>query len=254
MPLQTSYKQGTFSWVDLVAKEAATAKKFYGALFGWTFDDHAGHSMCKLNGQLVAALIPMGQERAYWNIYVAVDDIDETIRKAAANGGEVIQEPFDIMDSGRTAVVRDPSGAALALWQAKKHPGAGVRDEPGALCWNELYTTNAEAAGRFYTSTLGWQTETMDMGPAGTYTLFQRAGEGKKGNVGGMMNMPPGMEGVPSHWLAYFQVADIDVATRKARELGAKVNMGPTDIPNIGRFSIVQDPQGATFALFEMRH
>jgi uncharacterized protein len=252
MPTQTSYKQGTFSWVDLVTKDAEAAKKFYGALLGWTFDNHpAGHSMCKLNGQHVAAIIPMGMETAYWNIYVAVDDIDETTRKAAANGGKVIQEPFDIMDAGRTAVVQDPSGAALALWQAKKHLGAGVKDEPGALCWNELYTTNADAAGRFYANTLGWETETMDMGPAGPYTLFQRAGEGKQGNVGGMRDMPPGMKGRPSHWLAYFMVTDVDAATQKASDLGAKVNLGPMDIPHIGRFSLVQDPQGARFALFE---
>jgi uncharacterized protein len=255
VPIQTSYKHGTFSWVDLVTKDAAAAKKFYGELLGWTFDDQpAGHSMCQLNGQSVAALIQLGLEVAHWNIYVAVDDIDETTKKAEANGGKVIQEPFDIMDAGRTAVVQDPSGAALALWQAKQHPGAGVRDEPGALCWTELYTTNAEAAGKFYVSTLGWRTETVNMEPAGSYTFFQRAGEGRDGNVGGMLDMPPGMKGAPSHWLAYFMVTDVDAATRKASGLGAKVKMDPMDIPDTGRFSIIQDPQGATFALFQMSH
>lgn len=254
MPTQTSYKQGTFSWVDLVTRDANAAKQFYGALLGWSFDDLPGHTMCKLNGQAVAAIIQYGDERAYWNIYVAVDDIEETTRKAAASGGTVVQEPFEIPGAGRTAVVKDPSGAALALWQATGHIGAGVRDEPGALCWNELYTTNSAAAGKFYASTLGWQMETMDMGPAGTYTLFQRAGEGKAGNVGGMADMPPGLKDVPSHWVAYFQVTDVDAATRKARDLGAKVNMEPMDIPQIGRFSLLHDPQGAGFALFQMGH
>lgn len=254
MPTQTSYKPGTFSWVDLVTRDANAAKQFYGALLGWSFDDLPGLSMARLNGQAVAAIIPRGNERAYWNIYVAVDDIEATTRKAAASGGKVIEEPFEIPGAGRTAVVKDPSGAAIAFWQGTGHIGAGVKNEPGALCWNELFTTNSAAAGKFYTDTFGWQTETMDMGPEGTYTLFQRPGQGKAENVGGMADMPPGLPGVPSHWLAYFQVTDVDASTRKARELGAKVVKEPTDIPHVGRFSLLHDPQGAGFALFTMGH
>lgn len=263
MPTITSYKHGTFSWVDLHTTDAAAAKKFYGELFGWTFDDMpAGpgmtYTMCKLNGETACALYRMGDNEKgappHWASYVTVDDIEETTRKAAASGGKVIEQPFDVMDVGRMAVVQDPSGAVICFWQAKKHIGATVKNEPGALCWNELYTTNVDAAGKFYTSTLGWQTEAVDMGPMGTYTLFQHPGQGKDGNAGGMMAMPPNMKGAPSHWLAYFLVADADAATKKAESLGAKTLMPPTDIPNIGRFSIVQDPQGAVLALYKNAH
>lgn len=261
MTTYTKHEHGTFSWVDLATTDAASAKKFYGGLFGWTFDDMpAGpgstYSMCKLGGKRVCALYTMGREMQgvppNWTSYVTVDDVDATTKKAAANGGTIIKDAFDVMDVGRMSLVQDPSGAVLALWQAKKHHGADVKNEPGALTWNEVFTTNVDAAGKFYAQTLGWKTEAVDMGKMGTYTLFQNAGE--KNNAGGMMAMPPNMKGVPSHWLAYFQVTDCDASTKKVGELGGKVMMPPMDIPNIGRFSIVQDREGATFGLFKMGH
>jgi uncharacterized protein len=263
MPTRTEYKHGTFSWVDLGTTDPDAAKKFYGGLFGWTFSDMpAGpgmtYSMCKMGAHDVAALFKMGPEMkgvpSHWTSYVTVDNVDERTKKVVASGGKVIKEPFDVMDVGRMALVQDPSGGTLSFWQPKKHIGAGVVQDPGSLCWNELFSTNVDAAGKFYVQTVGWKTETMDMGPMGTYTLFQRPGEGKEGNVGGMMAMPPTMKDVPSHWLAYFAVADIDASTKKATDLGGKTVVPPTDIPNIGRFSIIRDPQGAVLALFKMMH
>ncbi|MSP26221.1 MAG: VOC family protein, partial [Myxococcales bacterium] len=125
---------------------------------------------------------------------------------------------------------------------------------PGALCWNELFTTDVGAAGAFYTGTLGWETASFDMGPMGMYTLFSRAGEGKEGQVGGMMAMPPEMQGAPSNWLTYFAVVDVDASAATVSALGGTVVSPPADIPNIGRFAIVQDPQGATFALYKNMH
>jgi uncharacterized protein len=263
MPTQTSYKQGTFSWVDLSTTDTAAAKKFYGELFGWSFDDQpAGpgmtYSMCKLDSKHVCALTTMGPGKEglppHWSSYITVDDVDAVTKKAASSGGTVVAPPFDVMDVGRMSVVQDPSGAVVCLWQAKRHQGADVVKEPGTLAWNELFTTDVDRAGKFYVDTLGWQTQAVDMGPMGTYTLFQRPGEGYDGNVAGMMPMPPNMKGVPSHWLAYFGVADADASTKKAGALGAKTIVPPTDIPNIGRFSIVQDPQGAVFALYQHGH
>jgi len=261
MPNRTEYKHGTFSWVDLGTTDSAAAKKFYGALFGWTFDDMpAGpgmtYTMCKLNGQDAAALYTMDKSMQgvppHWASYIAVDDVDAIAKKVTSAGGKVVKEPFDVLDAGRMVVVEDPTGAIVSFWQGKKHIGAGIVNEPGSLTWNELFTNNVDRAGKFYVQTVGWKTESVDMGPMGTYTLFKRAGE--DGNAGGMMNIPPNMQGVPPHWLAYFAVADCDASAKKAGELGGKVAVPPTDIPNIGRFAIVQDPQGATFALFKMGH
>lgn len=262
MATQTSYKQGNFSWIELNTTDASKAKRFYAELFGWTFDDRpAGpgmtYSMVKLGDRHVAGLFEMSKEMAavapsHWGSYVTVDDVDATAKKVEPNGGKLIDAPFDVMDVGRMAVVQDPAGAILRLWTAKKRLGADVKNEPGALCWNEVYTTNVDAAGTFYANVIGWQLEPVDMGPMGTYTLFRVPGE--ENNSGGMMPMPPNMKGVPSHWLAYIQVEDCDASTKKASDLGAKTLVPPMDIPNIGRFSIVQDPTGAAFALYKNAH
>jgi predicted enzyme related to lactoylglutathione lyase len=263
MPKQTKYEPGTFSWVELATTNGDAAKKFYGGLFGWSFDDHPVgpgmiYSMAKLDGQVVGALYTMDEAMKgvppNWLSYITVDDADAVTKKATRNGGKVMKEPFDVMTFGRMAVLADPSGAVFAVWQPKDHIGAHVKQDPGSFCWNELFTTNVDAAGKFYVETFGWKTEAVDMGPMGTYTLFKRDGAAKDKNEGGMLPMPPNMKGVPSNWVAYFAVNDCDASTKKANELGAKTLAAPMDIPNVGRFSIVQDPQGAAFALFKTAH
>lgn len=262
MPKQTKYEPGTFSWVELATTDAEAAKKFYGGLFGWTFDDSpAGpdmtYTMAKLGGETACGMFKMGKEMQgvppNWLSYVSVADADAVAKKAVQNGGKVMKEPFDVMTYGRMAVLTDPSGAHVAVWQPKQHIGAGVKQDPGSLCWNELYTSNVDAAGKFYVNTFGWKTKSIDMGPMGTYTLFNREGDDKN-NAGGMMPMPPNMKGVPSNWVAYFAVTDCDASTKKVTDLGGKTIAPPMDIPNIGRFSIVADPQGAVFALFTTAH
>lgn len=263
MPKQTKYAPGTFSWVELATTEGDAAKKFYGGLFGWSFDDHPVgpgmiYSMANLDGQVVGALYTMGEGMKgmppNWLSYITVDDADAVTKKATRNGGKVMKEPFDVMTFGRMAVLADPSGAVFAVWQPKDHIGAHVKQEPGSLCWNELFTTNVDAAGKFYVETFGWKTEAVDMGPMGTYTLFNRGDAAKDKNEGGMLPMPPNMKGVPSNWVAYFAVSDCDASTKKVNELGGKTLAPPTDIPKVGRFSLVQDPQGAVFALFTNAH
>lgn len=258
----TEHKHGTFSWIELATTDAAAAKKFYGELFGWKFDDmpmgpDAVYTMANLGeGKIVGALYKMGAEMAgappHWSSYVTVDNVDERTKKVTASGGKVVKEPFDVMDVGRMSVVQDPTGATLCLWQAKKHIGATIKDVPGSLCWNEVYSSNVDASGKFYRDVLGWKLEPHDMGPMGVYTLFKQ--DMDKGGVGGMMSITPDMKGMPSHWCAYLASDDVDASTKKVTDLGGKVMVPPTDIPNIGRFSIVADPQGAAFALYKNMH
>jgi len=151
-------------------------------------------------------------------------------------------EPFDVMDAGRMAFVMDPSGAAVALWQANQHVGAGLVNEPGTVVWNELITSDPKAVS-FYEDVLGVTTNTVDMG-AGKYTMFQVAGK----EVGG--TMPPMAEGVPNHWHVYFSVEDTDATAAKVKELGGTVVVEPFDTP-IGKMAVVADPQGAVFSLFQ---
>ena len=111
-------------------------------------------------------------------------------------------------------------------------------------------TPNVDVAGKFYCTTFDWTAEPMDMGPAGTYTIF-RAGSTQ---IGGMMATPAQMKDVPPHWLTYFGVTDCDGTVKKVGELGGKVLRPPTDIPNVGRFAVCRDGQGAAFAVFKAQN
>ncbi len=115
----------------------------------------------------------------------------------------------------------------------------------GTFCWNELMTGNVDGARDFYSKLFGWTYEEKDMGPAGIYTLFNQGDQ----QVGGCMALP--QEGIPAHWMSYVNVDDVDASTNKAKELGAQVFVEPTDIPNIGRFSVIKDPTGATLGLYK---
>jgi hypothetical protein len=149
------------------------------------------------------------------------------------------------MDAGRMAIIQDPSHAIFALWQGKQHIGARIVDQPGTLVWTELATNNEAAAGEFYTKLFGWSTETMQ-GPM-PYTVFKRGDK----HAGGMMKIAAEWGNVPPNWLVYFGVSDTDATVARAIQLGAKTLVPATDIPNVGRFSVIQDPQGAVFAIIK---
>src|SRR6266702_5473914 len=253
MPERTSYTQGTPNWVDLQASDQGAAKAFYSGLFGWTYDDQpmpdgAVYSMAMLGGHQVAAIAPQPPEMSaagvppMWNTYLAVDSVDDAVAKVEAAGGKVAMAPFDVMDAGRMAFVMDPSGAAVALWQANQHIGATLVNEPGTVSWNELITSNPDAA-KFYEQVLGMTTAAMDMGQ-GVYTLFEADGK----QVGGTTE--PQMPGVPNHWHVYFAVADADATVAKVRETGGSVLVEPFDTPVV-RIAVLQDQQGATFSIIK---
>jgi uncharacterized protein len=253
MATRTEYAHGEFCWADLSTTNPEAAKRFYGGLFGWQFEDMpAGpgmtYTMWKLKGHYVAAVYALEKERQsqgvppHWLPYINVRSVDDIAKKVAQGGGRVLLGPQDVMDAGRDAHIQDPTGGRVAVWQATKFIGAELINETGAICWNELATPSADVAGRFYRTTFDWAGEPVDMGPAGTYTIF-KAGTIQ---VGGMMEM----KNVPPNWLTYFAVTDCDEAAKKAKDLGGEVLRAPDDIPNIGRFAVCRDGQGAAFALF----
>jgi predicted enzyme related to lactoylglutathione lyase len=184
----------------------------------------------------------------HWNSYVTVPDADESVKKAEALGAKVFAPPFDVMDAGRMAVLQDPTGAVFQVWQPKNHIGAKIVEEPGALCWTELNTRDPKAAESFYTGLFGWTAKHSEPQPGMEYTEFSVQGKPSIGMMPMNEHMP---EHVPSYWMPYFQVDDADASVAKVKELGGKVMVPPTDIPNTGRFAIVNDPQGAMFAVFK---
>ena len=145
------------------------------------------------------------------------------------------------------AVVQDPTGAVFALWQAKEHKGAGIYNGPGLFCWNELGTTDTQKAGEFYSNVFGWTREGFSASPI-EYTMFKNGDRG----AGGMYKITPEMGPIPPHWLVYFAVDDCDAKVQKATELGARVMKPADDIPSVGRFAILLDPQGAAFAIIKL--
>jgi len=253
MPKRTSYAEGTPNWVDLQTTDQAAAKSFYGALFGWSFEDQPTpqgpvYSMALKGEGVVAGIAPQSPEMAaqsvppMWNTYLAVEDVDAASERVTAAGGQLAMAPFDVMDAGRMAFALDPSGAAVALWQAKDHIGATLVNEPGTLIWNELLTTDPGSALPFYGAVVGLEAETMDMGDS-PYTVLKAGGEQVAGSA------PPPMEGVPNHWHVYFAVEDAAEATAKATSLGGEVINGPFATP-IGTMAALRDPQGAVFSVF----
>lgn len=245
---RTAHPPGTFSWVHLAAPDPEAAKAFYGGLFGWGMEDlpagEAGtYTLCRLGGRAVAGISGRGagdQGPPGWTSYITVRSADEAARRAAELGGTVAAEPADVMDAGRTARVADPTGASVALWEPRTHIGAERVNEPGCFSWNELATRDPEAAGRFYESLLGWRLETPD--GLGGYQVIANDGRSN----GGIRRIG---DDEPAGWTVFFTVADIEAATAMARELGGSVPLGPLELPT-GRFAMVQDPQGAAFALF----
>lgn len=252
------YAPGTFCWVELGTTDGDAAKKFYTTLFGWDFEDHsmgpAGvYTMLKRDGKDVGALYQMPAEMTSmgippnWLSYASVASADEAAAKAKSLGAKLMQEPFDVMDVGRMAVVQDPTGAVFALWEARAHKGAGVVNIPNSHCWNELATPDTAKAGDFYSGLFGWGKNVQQMGPM-TYTSFMNG----ERPAGGMYTPPPEMGEMPPHWLVYFAVDDTDAMVAKATELGATTCAPPMDIPGTGRFAILQDPQGAAFAIIKL--
>jgi len=250
-----SYKPGTFCWADLATTNPTGAKRFYSELFGWKTQDNplpggGAYTLARINGGDIAGLMGMPEKGIppHWNSYVAVANVDEATNKATSLGGKILAPPMDVMDLGRMAVIQDPSGAELSLWQAKKHIGAGRVGEHGALVWNELQTRNVDACGAFYTKLFGWKTETRKGVFVETYTLFNQGAEPRAGMMPMSKQTPAN---VPSHWTVYFMVNDCDATAKKVGSLGGKAVMPPTDIPDVGRFSMFFDPEGAFFAVLQ---
>lgn len=252
------HEPGTFCWCELATTDALAAKKFYTELMGWSVADRPigpdmVYSMLQVRGRNVAALYGMGRDDrlrgvpAHWLCYVSVADADESVARARALGAEVIHDAGDVMDAGRMAVLRDPTGAVLALWQPRRTAGAAVAGELGTAAWMELYTDDPDRARGFYTSLFGWTTKTSETG-GGPYTVFSNGGT----QVAGMMRIADDWVGMPPTWMVYFMVDDCDRAVAATKRAGGTVDAGPMDVPGVGRFATVRDPQGAGFAVITM--
>lgn len=257
MSERASYAPGTPCWVDLGSPDLDASIEFYGALLGWEVPENenmeqtGGYRRATKNGIDVAGMMPLMQEGQppAWSTYVSVTDAEATAAAVTGAGGSVIAEPMDVLGMGHMAVFADPSGAVFGIWQPGTFHGAGLVNEPGALSWNELNTRDLDGAKAFYGAVFGWTFEDNDMGEAGSYTTINNG----ESMVGGILNMDErGVpEGVPAHWQVYFAVEDTDASVTQATGSGGGVMVPPMEVP-AGRFSILTDPHGASFAVIAL--
>jgi hypothetical protein len=251
---RSEYPPGTFCWIDLATTDGDASKAFYGNLLGWSFEDvptgeDSVYSLGKLKDREVAGVFAMGEDQAgmppHWNSYVSVVSTDDAAKRAADLGGTILAEPFDVMQAGRMAVVQDPTGAVVNLWQRIEHHGAELVNEHGTLCWNELMTKDPSSAVAFYASLFDWKTE-----PFGdNYTLFMNGDR----PAGGVMAIDDEQMGpVPPNWSIYIAVDDCDAIHDRVVDAGGQVIMPTETIPEVGRMAVVTDPQGAVFGIIKL--
>lgn len=247
---------GEFVWYELLTSDPKAAMAFYSEVIGWKtepFGDPSGGYMMWVGSEGPLGGVMQLPEEAkkmgappHWMAHVTVDNIDASVARVKELGGQVYNGPTEIPTVGRFAVIADPQGATISLFQPSGDGmKAGDPSKQGYFCWSELATSDHAAAFKFYADLLGWEEKSsMDMGPMGTYEIF---GKGDK-QLGGMFNKPKEM---PANvWMYYTSVDDLDAASTRATNHGAKLINGPMDVPG-GRISQFIDPQGCFFALHQ---
>ena len=250
-------KNGSFCCMELGTTDRNAAVNFYAGLFGWTADEipmgpGMAYTMFRLGGKDLAGGYALMKEQVeahvppHWMLHIKVDNADVSAAKAVKAGGAQIAPPSDIPNVGRFAVIQDPTGAGISIFQPGNHRGFSVFGDVGALCWADLNTPNPEKASQFYGEWLGW---TFETGKDGYRHIIN--GAGQENMIGGI---PPGMHappGTPAHWMAYFNVADCKASAAEAAQLGASTLMAADVMPDVGVIAVLSDPQGAVFALYQ---
>jgi hypothetical protein len=243
------------TWIDLSSSDPAASREFYAKLLGWNIEvnpdpQYGGYALAKVGGKDVAGIGPkmMPEAPTAWAVYVGTSDVAALAAKVQAAGGTIIAPPMQVGDQGSMAVFGDPTGAFIGAWQ----PGAmsgfapGV---PGGFGWAELNSRGLDKALGFYGAAFGWLPKRGSMGEGGPpYVEFLLADE----SIAGAMEMNPMVPAeVPSYWMVYFAVDDVDRSFREAIAAGSREMLAPQDFAG-GRFAILGDPQGATFGLLKM--
>lgn len=252
--LTTRFVDGAPNWIDLATSDLDGALSFYGALFDWRFQsagpDAGGYGFLQLDGRTVAGAMQSGPDQGppAWTVYFRSEDAAATARTAEEAHGRVVVQPMDVMGQGHMAVLTDQAGVPFGIWQPGRTKGVDVANEPGALCWVELYTPDVAASAAFYRRTLGLETSAVPF-PGGTYTCVNPAGAGEDAMFGGMVPLAPGTTDDSPYWLPYFEVADTDVVVARAQELGGTVRMPASTVEGVGRMARLADPYGARFAV-----
>lgn len=243
--------QNPFIWHDLMTSDVEAAKKFYGAVVGWTFDAQMpDYHVAQANGVGMGGIMATPPELVkmppFWSGYIYVADVDAACAKIKKLGGKIHREPWDVPAVARMAIVGDPTGANFNIMQPFPREGGDLPSSSamGAVGWNEAHVGELDVAWNFYAEMFGWTKGiVMAMGAMGDYVLFQIDGK----DIGGMMKK---QEMLPTPmWLYYFNVDGIDAAVTRITKAGGKIAMGPHQVPGGNWIVMGFDPQGGGFNL-----
>jgi predicted enzyme related to lactoylglutathione lyase len=246
---------GAPTWADLWTSDVDGSRRFYGELFGWEAlapdPNFGGYFMFSSDGvQVAGAMGDMGPSlpaNDTWKIYLACDDAAKTLATVESEGGTAVMPLMEVGDAGIQSTIIDPTGATLGVWQAKEYPGFTLLDVPGAPSWFELHTRDYDRAVEFYRAAFGWETQPIPDTHEIRYSLMRNPEA--DGELAGIMDASSLLaEGEPSHWVIYWEVADIDATVAGLSSLGGSVLSAPESTP-YGRIAHVADPAGARFSL-----
>lgn len=251
MPTRDTTVPGAPCWIDLMSSDTGRSREFYGELFGWTAEEPAeqfhGYFNFRKDGVPVAGCMSSQSPDMpdVWSVYLATNDAKTTVDDAVAHGSQVIVAPMDVADLGAMAVITDPGGAAIGIWQPGRHQGFGVVNETGAPSWFELHTRDYQTTVDFYREVFGLQTHPVSDTPEFRYTILKHGDQWLAGIMDAAGFLP---DGAPAHWSVYFGVADTDAALARITELGGSTVAAAQDTP-YGRLATATDPTGAQFKL-----
>jgi predicted enzyme related to lactoylglutathione lyase len=271
MSERETYPAGVPCWVETLQPDPQAARDFYGSLFGWEFAGPGAmpgelpgeYFVARMQDRDVAGIGALpdfgGLAAASWNTYVRVDSADEVAERAKAAGARLLLGPLAAPPAGRMAVLVDPVGAAICLWEARAREGAQLVNESGTWAMSSLHTTDGEGATAFYGSVFGWHPETFGP-PEAQMTLWRLPGY--VGGEGKWATVPPDVvavmeptgdaaAAVPAHWNVNLRVDDADATVERAVALGGQVIAPVMDTPGF-RSAVLADPQGAVFSIGQL--
>jgi uncharacterized protein len=239
---------GSFCFAELHTADVDGAKRFYGDLLGWKTVESPvdGYTLFQQDGKDVAGLRRVEQSASRWIPFLSVASADASSAKALQLGAAVLTAPTDTGDLARTAVLRDPAGGTIGLWEPRGHAGAALLDEPGALWWAELLTREVAVAKTFYSNLLNWRAiDTLKYGIR--YSVFKLGDE----SLAGLLPIGADWGAVSPYWQILFAVDNCDARVDRAKKAGGSLVFGPNDVPNAGRAAIVSDPRDAVLVLMQ---
>lgn len=251
------FAEGTPCWVDASLPDLAAGKRFYGELFGWTFDEGAAeeygfYTLAYSDGKSVAALAPKpdGRMPTVWEVYFATPDAAALSARIKSAGGRLVMDPMEVRPLGTKALAADPEGAVFGLWQPGTHRGFEKLREPNSYCWTEVYTRDKDRVDPFYETVFGFTGQDVEDAGVEFRTWSPRGAKpGTETAIGGRSVITEAFPAeMPAHFLVYFNVDDCDESVATAKRLGGRVTAGPFDTP-YGRIAVVADNQSAVFAL-----